>query len=115
LAYRVAHVDGVKLEAHSLVGQVVAETGLVGTGAFLLFSGAVFYNCRKVRSWAKQTDEPTLHMLGGFALACEIGMLLLFYFGLIDHNFRRFNWLWIGAFAMSCRFVAETVREQIAE
>jgi len=107
IPYRVANVDGIELQPHNLYGQVLAETGLVGTVAFLLLIGPTLANCRKTRRLARAKPDPVLRLLSPLAGACLISLLLLLFFGLFGHNLLRFHWLWIAAFGLLCRMFAE--------
>ena len=110
IPYRVTEVDGVALDAHSLIGEMLGETGLVGAVGFLLLVAAVFINCRKTESLARAGSHPTLRMLSGLALACRTSTLLLIFFGLFGHNMLRFNWLWLAAFALLAKDFCTAVR-----
>jgi len=109
LPYRVAEVDGTALDAHSLVGQMLGETGLMGAGAFLLLLVAVFANWRRTVALANRNSNVTLQLLSRLADACRNAVLLLLFFGLFSHNMTRFNWLCLAAFALLCRVFAERV------
>jgi O-antigen ligase len=104
IPYRVANVDGVPLEAHNLVGQVLGETGICGAMVFVFLVSVTLINCRRA-------SKPTcagLHSQGianRFAVACRDTILLLLFEGLFDHNMTRFNWLWVAAFvSVALRF-----------
>jgi len=107
IPHRVTEVDGVALNAHSLIGQILGETGLVGTGAFLLLLAALFANCRRTKALARGRSNETLEMLSQLAAACRLSAILLIFFGLFGHNMMRFNWLWLAAFALLCRKFAD--------
>jgi len=109
--YRVAEVDGVALQSHSLIGQILGETGVLGTGAFLLLLAALFANCRKTKAFAKGRASETAEMLSHLAVACQLSVILLLYFGLFGHNMLRFSWLWLAAFALLAREFCATVRD----
>ena len=100
IEYRVAHVDGVPLNAHNLAGQVLGETGVVGGGAFLFMVAITIVNCFKIRGIAKRNrSDPKLSALSGLGLACRDALILLAFEGLFGHNLLRFNWLWLAAFS----------------
>jgi len=112
VSYREANVDGVALQPHNMVGQMLAETGLVGTVAFLFLVGPLLVNCRRVRQAAKGRPEPLLDVLSKLASACVLSLALLFLSGLFGHNLLRFNWLWLAAFGLLCRTFAEAVARE---
>ena len=95
--HRVSHVDGVPLQAHNLVGQLLGETGLVGGAAFLIFVVLILKTCRRIRLIFNEQDDILLQTFKEFSVACRNVILLLFYLGLFGHNLLRFNWLWISA------------------
>jgi O-antigen ligase len=109
LTYRISHVDGVALNAHNLVGQVLGETGILGIFGFLLMVMVILLNCRKVRSLARRKlSDPKLKALSGLGLAARDALILLAFEGLFGHNLLRFNWLWLAAFSsLALRFVRQ--------
>jgi O-antigen ligase len=108
-AYRVAYGDGVDLNAHNLIGQMLGETGALGTGAFALMLAALFTNCRRTKALATERPCETAAMLSRLAVACRDSVILLVFFGMFGHNMLRFNWLWLAAFALLCRRFSEAV------
>lgn len=98
--YRAEHIDGVALVAHNLLGQSLGETGVLGTGAFLLLVFAVLWNCWRTRRLAREHPHPTTNLFAHLALACAHSILLLAMFGLALHNMYRVQWLWTAAFAL---------------
>jgi len=98
--YRVNQLDRVPLQAHNLLGQVLGETGLLGGAAFLLLVGVTLRNCFRIRKATDGLDDPTATVLGRFAVAVQISVILLLFEGLFSHNAYRFNWLWLAAFAV---------------
>jgi hypothetical protein len=112
IPYRVPHVDGVPRNAHSLVGQVLGETGLLGSLPFLLLVSVVLANCRKGRILARSRSDSTLKVLSDLSLSSRDAVLFLAFEGLFDHNLLRFNWLWLAAF--SCLAV-QFIRQQLSE
>ncbi|MFH1919641.1 MAG: O-antigen ligase family protein [Planctomycetota bacterium] len=98
--YRVNQLDRVPLQAHNLLGQILGETGLLGGAAFLLLVGVTLRNCFRIRKATDGLDDPTATVLGRFAVAVQISVILLLFEGLFSHNAYRFNWLWLAAFAV---------------
>lgn len=112
--YRQAKGDGTYLDAHNLAAEVLSETGLLGTTAFVSMLGIVFWTLMRSRKKLKRLiihpDAPTLILIG---LAClqVLGLLLLQ--GLASHNLHRYNWFWLAAFAAICaRQTKLAVREE---
>ena len=52
IPYRVANLDGVKLEAHNLAGQVLGETGFLGAATFAFMVAIALVNCQRARKLA---------------------------------------------------------------
>jgi len=109
VVYRVAELDGVRLQSHSLLGQTLGETGLFGAAAFGLMLVGTFVNCRRTERTAKEYPHPTLAVLARTTSACRMVIVLLLFFGLFGHNLLRFNWLWMAAFGLLCRMFAEEI------
>jgi O-antigen ligase len=97
--YRKAWVDGVPLEAHNLIGQLVGEMGIVGVVTFVVLLAAIWRNCRRTLALSKVLPSESMDVLLRLALACRETLVLLFFLGLFGHNLLRFNWLWILAFS----------------
>ena len=116
IPYRRAHVDGVGLDPHNMVGQVLGETGVVGSMIFVLVVASIFANCRKVRVLASGRSNPTLDVLSGLAVACRDAVILLAFEGLFGHNVRRFNWLWLAAFGyLALEYTKQHIRQTISQ
>ncbi|MGA2062774.1 MAG: O-antigen ligase family protein [Thermoguttaceae bacterium] len=98
--YRKECVDGIDLDAHSLPGQLLGETGLLGGACFLLMIGATLLNCRQVRLFTRGKACPTLDILAELSFAVRTSLMLLLFEGLAIHNVYRFNYLWLAAFSL---------------
>ena len=107
--YRAANVDGAKMAAHNTAASVLAETGLIGGLAFLLFVSGVFVNCHKIDSLAKRYRHPMLTMLARLGVACRNAFVLLLFSGLAGDNQQRFQWQWIAAFSVLAAIFAEAI------
>jgi hypothetical protein len=115
-AYRKECIDGVFLAAHSLAGQILGETGLLGGTTFLLMIGATLLNCRKVRLMTRGIACPALDVLAELCFAIRTSLLLLLFEGLALHNVYRFNYLWLAAFSLlAMQFVASICASEYAE
>lgn len=102
ISYRVARLDGVALDAHNLVGQILEETGAIGGITFLLLVGATLANCRRLRLLSNNCPDLNLGILSGLGVAFRNSIFLLLFEGLSNHNLLRFNWLWLAAFGVLC-------------
>jgi hypothetical protein len=83
--------------AHSLIGQVMGELGLVGIAAFVFFVTRMAQSIRRVRrkyaefGWPR--DFPYY-----LSEAIKIGVIMLFVQGMGGHNLFRTNWYFFAAF-----------------
>ncbi|MFH2060872.1 MAG: O-antigen ligase family protein [Pseudomonadota bacterium] len=94
---RVYLLNGPPLQAHNLAGQILGETGLLGTFSFLVFLFAAFIGCSKIKT--KYREPIFIYTLfNQFSFACRDGLLLLLFFGLPGHNLLRFNWYLFAIF-----------------
>jgi hypothetical protein len=99
--------DQVRLRSHSLLGQTLGETGLLGAAAFLLLNlVTVLYAHAAARSTRR--NGPGYGSLGEFGLAARNVVLLLFFLGIGSHNLLRYNWLWAAAFAFVAAQLSRT-------
>ena len=98
LEYRVAFCDGVALVAHNLPGQILGEMGLLGGISFAVMVWAMWSNAFRLKRLCYGQTNPAFHVYREVALACILGVLLMFLFGASLHNGLRYNWLWIAAF-----------------
>ena len=99
-SYRKAHVDGVYLFAHNLPGQLLGESGMLGTAAF---AGLVFVALRtglRLYKLRHLSDDDDVQLLSHLGLACVQGLILMLVEGLALHNAMRAQWIWFGAFAV---------------
>ena len=100
IPYRKECLDGVGLASHTLPGQLLGETGLLGGACFLLLLGATMLNCRKVQLMTRGMACPALDILAELSFAVCTSLLLLLFEGLALHNVYRFNYLWLAAFSL---------------
>jgi O-antigen ligase len=114
-SYRVAHLDGIRLDAHNLVGQLLGETGILGASTFLLMVAAIVWNCRSIRLIGCKSNDATLKVLTQLAIAVRDSMLLLLLTGLSSHNIYRFNWLWLAAFGVLAADYALARKKELCE
>ena len=98
-AYRVARIDGDKLQPHNLLGQALATRGIVGTLAFFGFLIAWWRLSRQRRRiLANRTPAVAWDCASrDLARAMVCGAFLLLVSGLGAHNMDRPNWFWFPA------------------
>ena len=104
--YREQKMDGVFLDSHNLVAEILSETGLIGVGAFLLLFTSICLNIRKIRKLTKHNYHPDAQRMRLLAKCFTFILLLLLLQGVSSHNLHRYQWFWSGAFlAMAAQFV----------
>jgi O-antigen ligase len=98
IEYRTNYGDGVPLQPHSLIGQSLGETGIVGAAGFVLMVLVMLSFTSMIIHRASAMPDAIGRFIMGLARASRIAVLLLLFEGIFDHNLLRFNWLWIAAF-----------------
>lgn len=108
IAYRVEHIDGVQLQSHNLLGELLGEMGLFGA---LIFLGQIFFIWRmsgNIRGPVNFLFEKGSYDTAFLGAACRQTIILLLVAGLVGHNLYRINWLWIGGWAfLNVQFTRE--------
>lgn len=99
--YRVKKLDGVALNAHNIVGQVLGEAGLIGGLCLLFLILVILSNCRRIRKRVKlYIEHKNMKLYSTLAIAITNSILLLAFLGIFGHNAFRYNWLWLAAFSL---------------
>ncbi len=99
--YRKANIDGSHLVAHNIPGEVLGETGLIGTVAFIAMLTTLFSATSTIRRIARQFPDPTTEMFASLAVAFRHTIYLLLLLGLANNLSTHFSWIWVAAFC-SC-------------
>jgi O-antigen ligase len=107
--YRRAFVDGVYLAPHNFYGEVLGETGIVGAGAFILLLASLSANVLATTRLSKEFTDPTVEALANLSRSCGYVVVLLLLSGLGGDGMLRFQWLWLGAFALLARSFSESI------
>ncbi|MHB1558795.1 MAG: O-antigen ligase family protein [Isosphaeraceae bacterium] len=97
--YRKEYYDGEGGEAHNLAGQVLGETGVLGTIAFVAMVCVMLAGDRRIRAVSRLAGDRRLAMLSDFSLAYRDTILLLFVSGVAGHNLFFYHWVWMAAFS----------------
>jgi len=86
-------------DAHSLVGKLVGELGLLGVAAFSLFIFRFIRNIKYIRMKYYSNDwKPDLVFY--MTEAIKIGLIMLFIQGIFGHNLFRDNWYIFAAYSV---------------
>src|SRR5262249_30259877 len=81
-------------QPHSLYGQVLGETGTLGTIAFLGILAGFFVNNWEARRLASREGATANLFPAKLSSAIVVSVLLLLFKGYSDHNLYRYTWLW---------------------
>jgi O-antigen ligase len=95
--YRQRRVDGSRLLAHNLPGQLLGERGAVGAAAWVAYLLAAVALGRAERRRLASASDPEGVAMRAFATACLFTLFLLGVSGLAAHNLDRPGWYWTGA------------------
>ena len=107
---------GTPFRTHNLIGEVVGETGTIGTLAFSFLVLCFGINHYHVWKNYKYLKEHNLSKEGLYcwrvSLAVMYGVVMLQFQGLGLHNASHFTWLWFGAFqALATEIMQEKVND----
>jgi hypothetical protein len=83
---------------HNLYGQVVAETGLLGTTAFVAVLTCFWLNWREVRRLYRTHPDWPRDFVWHTCRAAGLAVILLLFLGMAGHNLYRYIWIWLAAF-----------------
>jgi O-antigen ligase len=83
---------------HNLYGQVLAETGLLGTAAFLAMLACFWRNWREARRLYREHPDWPRDLAWHTCRATGLAVILLLFLGLAGHNLYRYMWIWLAAF-----------------
>ena len=115
--YRETYVDGVKLNAHNLPGELLGELGTVGTVAFSVFFLAYYLNLRKLKHVGSEYDRLTGNPRYRLLSVCLFdSMLLLLIYGLAGHTLQQYQWYFYASFvAIALHFAKQELQTVRAE
>lgn len=105
--YTVVHGQrfGQWFASHSLPGQLLGETGLVGSFGFLVFLVAFWRQARGIHSLARASSLQEHKYLPSLVEALLVSLGLLLLMGLGGHNLSRYNWFLLSGILASVRAV----------
>lgn len=83
IKYREMEVDGISLNAHNLIGQVLGETGLLGLATFSLLIITVLTSIRKVRRLTRISLTPECSIYGKLAFAIRDSVFFIIFHRLV--------------------------------
>jgi O-antigen ligase len=112
--YRGTFIDGKYVSPHSFYGEILGETGVIGTAAFIILLASLFANIRATKAYARMWPFPTTIVLSDIARTCGYVIVLLLVSGLAGDGLLRFQWLWLAGFALLARNLSETaIRDEM--
>lgn len=88
--------DDVALELHNLYGQVLSETGFIGTFFFLLIISIYLYQLYSIKH-IKKIDLENLKVINNYKLLLQSYILLMLFYGFFSHTLYRYYWLLLFA------------------
>ena len=83
---------------HNLYGQVLSETGLLGTAAFLAILLCFWRNWREAQRLYRDHADWPRDLAWHTCRATGLAVILLLFLGLAGHNLYRYMWIWLAAF-----------------
>lgn len=84
------------LELHSLYGQVLSETGFIGTFLFLLIIIIYLYQLNSIKN-IERIDLEDFIIINNYKLLLQNFILLLLFYGFFSHTLYRYYWLLLFA------------------
>lgn len=101
---------GDRQELHNLYAKMLADTGMLGTTAFIFFLLPVFSNHRQVEKLSRLNPDIDLTTYLAVTRTASITILLMLFLGLTGNNLGRVQWVFAASLAvLSCRFAMEKV------
>lgn len=98
-------------QAHNLYGQVLGETGLLGTLGLLLLILAYGLNWWEARQIHRELEGETDRFLMLVVHATAFSVLFLLFLGWGGHNLLRYNWIWYAGFQASAIMLLRDQRD----
>ncbi len=89
-----------RMQSHNLYGQLAADLGLLGIGAFLAVCWTLYKTNRNIQGIAVKIGNVAdgwCALIPAASGACMTTMFLLLFQGNFGHNLYRYTWLMIGA------------------
>ncbi|HOP08138.1 MAG TPA: O-antigen ligase family protein [candidate division Zixibacteria bacterium] len=92
---------GVWFQSHNMLGELIAEGGIVGFSAFCFFTYALLITIRRCRKRLKRLEKTDDNrFMSSMVEGILVSLWLLFLFGLAGHNLYRYNWFFFAAFVV---------------
>ena len=111
--YRFSNVDGEKLNAHNLPGELLGELGTLGTLAFVAFFLAHFLTVWKLSKQGEKYEQITGNTVYSRLSVCLYdAMLIMMFSGLSGHTLQQYQRYFFASFAVTALyFVKQEVRD----
>lgn len=89
---------GVWFQSHNMLGELIAEGGIVGFSGFCFFAYALLITIRRCRKRLKRFEKTDDNrFMSSMVEGILVSVWLLFLFGLAGHNLYRYNWFFFSA------------------
>ena len=89
---------GEYVSSHFMLGELIADGGIIGTGTFVFFIYALFWSIRESRRYLRnRRKNRDNRFLLGLVEGIMVSLWVLFLQGLGTHNLYRFNWYFFAA------------------
>ncbi len=111
-----SYATGKGFNPHNLYGQVLSESGIVGTAAFLAVLWCFWRNWREAQRLYRSHPDWPRDLPWRVCRATGLAVLLLLFLGLAGHNLYRYMWIWLAAFqavALHCARERAAVADRI--
>lgn len=89
---------GIYVSSHFMLGELIADGGIIGIGAFVFFIYAIFWSIGQTRSYLRNRPKTKDNrFLMGLVEGILVSLWILFLQGMGTHNLYRFNWYFFAA------------------
>ncbi|MDH3891773.1 MAG: O-antigen ligase family protein [candidate division Zixibacteria bacterium] len=115
--YKVARGEefGEWVSSHFMLGELIADGGIIGIGTFVFFIYAMFWSIGQARRYLKnRRTSSDNRFLMGLVEGILVSLWILFLQGMGTHNLYRFNWYFFAALvavAHRLTVIAQTAEE----
>jgi hypothetical protein len=114
IQYRIRYYDDIPFQAHSLIGQLFGELGLIGAFFFIgpILTLIIFYflNLRAIKTGCNNSNLPKYNDVA------IRGLVLLLWGGCTGHNMYRVHWLiFYAIMQLTTLFISQNAEKQMRQ